>query len=804
MYNKNLTRFDEGGTHESNPNGGVFQGTAPDGSKNMVEQNETKKGNFIYSNRISLDKDLVHQFNLPAYVANKSVADASKAIDNKFKDRQDKYARETKNTLLDRLSQAQEYLKQREDADAAQANQAMQANSQQVPDMMNGQVPDGMEEYTEQGAQQNPQEEVVEGQSLNPSSPIAAFGGYQVKKFWDGGDAPIGSNLTPAGLVPLQGAQLTAPQVPASAGINSNLSSDENDDNGQRQAKKVVGAAGAAFDLGRTAFGKAAQDTTGQATSASVDKAGMIGSSALKGASAGAAFGPWGAAIGAGVGTIAGVFGAKKAQQAALVNNNNFSINTNRKTSDNYAANGGEIIVDPIQKVAQTTGIGTGPTNNDMHFNTKQIVRYQPGVSNDKLGSGFYLYSKNVTDPGFNVNRDREFIKQSEMKAVQRTPQWNEYMKNEALKKQQGNSFANGGKMNPPNMITQFKKGGIPSGYGADGRFIKPIIEDDNLPSINSVNDIRKYQQSKGIKSTGTMGPLTTSAYEADRLKSPAYNPDLTNLHPAETVNPGSTLESMENYYNSSANNVNNRKTLGNKVANAITDNAGEALRYAPVAMNAFQLAKLKKPGAVNYQTLEGRYKPSYVDEAQMQRIVDQEANNQISALSQSGGSEGALRNAILGAGLNKTKALNDAYANAAAANRATDTQAQTFNRDTDLQNINIRNKAIDEERMDEAAYRGAKSKLLSTMGTDVGHIGKEIADADLASALTGYTRKGKYLVKPDGTRVTPEELARTKNIYNQQNSLPSFKKGDKYVDESGVVKTFKHGGYLNINKKFK
>lgn len=748
MYNKNLTRFDEGGTHESNPNGGVPQGTAPDGSKNMVEQGESKKGNFIYSNRISLDKDLVHQFNLPAYVANKSVADASKAIDNKFKDRQDKYARETKNTLLDRLSQAQEYLKQREDSDAAQANQAMQANSQQVPDMMNGQVPEGMEEYTEQGSQQNPQEEVIEGQSLNPSSTIAAFGGYQVKKFWDGGDAPIGSNLTPVGLATLQGAKLTAPQVPASAGVMPATSEDDK----EISAGSVVGAAGTAFDLGRTAFGKAAQDTTGQATSASVDKAGMIGGSALKGAAAGAAFGPLGAGIGAVLGGAAGLLGSKKAQQAALVNNNNFSINTNRKTSDNYAANGGEIIVDPTQKVAQTTGIGTGPTNNDMHFNTKQIVRYQPGVSNDKLGSGFYLYSKNVTDPGFNVNRDREFIKQSEMNAVQRTPQWNEYMRNESFKKQQSNSFSNGGEMNPSHMITQFAKGG----------------NKRNIPQIDYMDPVNEF---------------ATSSLEDNSIKAPLMTKQSTSYIPT----------------------FGDKVKLGAlKASDYIKDNAGEALRYAPVAMNAFQLAKLKKPGAVNYQTLEGRYKPSYVDEAQMQRIVDQEANNQISALSQSGGSEGALRNAILGAGLNKTKALNDAYANAAAANRATDTQAQTFNRDTDLQNINIRNKAIDEERMDEAAYRGAKSKLLSTMGTDVGHIGKEIADADLASALTGYTRKGKYLTKPDGTRVTPEELARTKNIYNQQNSLPSFKKGDKYVDESGVVKTFKHGGYLNINKKFK
>lgn len=80
-------------------------------------------------------------------------------------------------------------------------------------------------------------------------------------------------------------------------------------------------------------------------------------------------------------------------------------------------------------------GISTTPISDDMRFNTKPIVRYQPGVMNDKMGTGFYLYSKNTTDPGFNVNRDREFIKQSEMMTVQRTPEWANYMKSQDTEK---------------------------------------------------------------------------------------------------------------------------------------------------------------------------------------------------------------------------------------------------------------------------------------------------------------------------------------------------------------------------------
>jgi hypothetical protein len=44
---------------------------------------------------------------------------------------------------------------------------------------------------------------------------------------------------------------------------------------------------------------------------------GLVGKSALSGASAGAAFGPWGALIGGGVGAIAGLFGRKKARKKA-------------------------------------------------------------------------------------------------------------------------------------------------------------------------------------------------------------------------------------------------------------------------------------------------------------------------------------------------------------------------------------------------------------------------------------------------------------------------------------------------------
>ena len=112
-----------------------------------------------------------------------------------------------------------------------------------------------------------------------------------------------------------------------------------------------------------------------------------------------------------------------------------------------YFAEGG--INDPIkiasqnapQIVQNTVGIGDAPISDNPRFNTKKIVHYQPGVMNDRMGSGFYLYSKKSTDPGFNVDRDREFIKNSEMNAVQRTPEWASYIQTQHY--QEGGYYQN-------------------------------------------------------------------------------------------------------------------------------------------------------------------------------------------------------------------------------------------------------------------------------------------------------------------------------------------------------------------------
>jgi len=730
-----LTRFNEGGTHEASPLGGIPQGQAPDGSQNRVEQGESKKGNFIYSNRIELNKDLIKQFNLPGYVANKSVSDASKAIDDKFKDRADKYAQETKKTLLDRLANAQEYLKQQEQATADQANQSMQANSQQIPDQMNGQVPEGMEEYVK-GPNSNPQEEQVEqmqGQQQMTSSPIAAFGGYQINKFFNGGVVPLENSLKPAGLNTLQGAKITAPQVPASAGVAPSINPQET---AGTPAGAIVNAASTAFDLGKTAFGKAAQDTTGQAESAKVDKVGMIGNSALKGAQAGAAFGPWGAAIGGVVGAGAGILGSNKAEKAALINGNNFGINTNNKVSDNYAANGGTLNIDPNKKAIPITkdglnnlNVAPGTRTSDQVGRYTKIVGYQPGVTEGKTGrQGAYVYSPELAG-------GREFVNSSGLASLHNSDTWRQYQT--SMKAQ----------------IASEQAAGLPVSSYAN--LTNKFFDGGNLNGSYNPN----LDMSKIFKVKENLNPQVTQ--DLMKKNDLATNSSALSAYNNEAINPG--------FYSTQKQLDGDRYSLKNRLGRAgetLNENAGDLMRLAPVAMNAYQLKNLKKPQGFQYQTLDNRYKPSYVDEAQMQRNVDQEGRNTLSAIGQMGGSEGAIRNAILASGINNTRGLSDAYANASAQNRAQDAAAQQFNLGVDSQNTSIRNKAIDEMRADKGAYDSAKSKYLSAIGTDIGDIGKEKNASDAAIAMFGYTRKGKYVVDKNGNKVSPEELSKRQADY--------------------------------------
>lgn len=652
MQNNNLTRFNEGGLHHQNALGGI-----PVGNGNTVEEGETKKKNYVYSNRLSIDENMTKEMNLPSYIKGKTFASASKAIDNKFKDRNDKYSNETKNTLLDRLKQAQETLKQQEQQRAEQIAQSMQSNQQEVPDLMNGEIPQGMEEFTE-----------------------------QPKQFFEGGDLNLNeiANLT-GGMSGIAG-----------------------------KASPYLGAATGALKLGSLA----------QGNGASTDKFSSSLNGAMTGAQAGMAFGPIGAGVGAALGIGAGLFGANKAKKQELKNISNYATSINSQFDDKYAyggnikqfGDGGDTEEDPINPLLK-------PTNTI------------PQV-------GAYLKSKNI----------------------------------------------------------------LP----------KPPLADD-LIKPTTKEQIQAYQKAKGLVPDGIFGKKSNAQFELDKKNWTPEIPDTSMLKPQEQpfVEPTGVKQGMEDYYQQ--NKTTDTSDTQDNQGNWLDRNGGKILKYAPVAMNALQLAKLKKPTNLYLQRLDSRYNPEYVDESQLQNIANQEMTNTINSISQSGASQGQIRASLLGAGLNKTKALSDSYMKANAENRAVNDKAQTFNLGVNQFNTQTQHQEQENWEKNEANYRNEKSKYLSAIGTDLGEIGKEEIFKNQAEKMTGYSWMGDYLksnpdykaqydaISKDSTLDDNMKYAKQKALANKifQGLTPEQKKQAEAYQNStrtyGLPQAY--GGYLKMNK---
>ena len=783
--NGGLTRFDTGSTHEQNPLSGI-----PIGNNNSVEENETKSGNFIYSNRIYLDSNTVSQYNLPKSLIGKSVADATKYIDDKFKGRNDKISQSTKNSMLSKVAEAQESMKPQE-PEMEQPQEGME--SQMPEDMMN--------------------------------SSQMALGGY-VNKFGGGGfaqydtfnpNAGVGYSFKPAAMT--SNSPLTKPSVLAD-GTGTTGTGDLTGGSSTGSGISTgagLGVATTALDLGKTAFGKPAQDTSGLAGSAPVKGGSIIAGSALKGASAGMAFGPWGAVIGGVVGAGMGIIGAGKARKAANQNSNNFAINTNNKFSDQYAHGG---LIGPPKKVTKddliNTPIVTGVNPSSQSDRFKYAIGEQGGVQHGSLGeSGHYLYyGKKPGDAGFNPNVNREFVNQSGYDTYMKSPQGQQYRRNLSTQSTQPiEQLGYGGKIN------QMGYGGgedpldIYSKQFSSKLNLQPIDQiaptfinkGDSIRNAQAIIDtpvdgdfgtnskiaLDKYRQSKGMVNIGQ--PLGSADYSAMGLTTDGYkiNRSAFREHFPKDLNLKITSpeESFKNYtLLKNRTEVKDNRSLAGKGLSYVNKNAGNIARYAPIATNALQLSQLKKPQGERLDRLGNRYRPEYVDEAQLQNIANQTMNNSVNAIGQSGASQGQLRSSIIGSQLQRTKAISDAYTNVAAQNRATNDRAQTFNLGVDQVNLNQSQTEKDINARDQAAYRNAKREYITGIGEGIGGIGDEQAYKKIAKNTTGYTWDGEYVKSPDGNIVT-----------NPTTGKPMTQEELKQSQASKNKKAL--GGYLIKNK---
>ena len=118
-YPTGFSEFNEGGSHESNINGGIPQGVDPNGNSNLVEEGETKWDNYIFSKRLKVPKGFGKAYDL-GRVDKKSYADASKKLSKESEERPfDPISTRGRDAMLGRLQQAQEAQKYIDKADEA-------------------------------------------------------------------------------------------------------------------------------------------------------------------------------------------------------------------------------------------------------------------------------------------------------------------------------------------------------------------------------------------------------------------------------------------------------------------------------------------------------------------------------------------------------------------------------------------------------------------------------------------------------------------------------------------------------------
>lgn len=256
--NQGLISFNEGGTHNENPYGGIPQNNNPDGSINKVEEGETKQGDYVFSNNLKVTKELAEELRLPKQVENKTFAEASKVLNSVLEENgSDPIVKRTVNKQLDQLKLGNEKAKEENEINQQQVRQAQfeMDNVDMINDMNNQ-------------ADEQANQELNQQEQLAPN--MSNFSEEDLNMFNDGG------NLDAVG-----------------AGINGGI---------------------------QLASTLAFADDPNQEEKIKPGNSALQGAAA--GASLGSVAGPWGTAIGAVVGGIGGlVVGSSKAKKQERILN---------------------------------------------------------------------------------------------------------------------------------------------------------------------------------------------------------------------------------------------------------------------------------------------------------------------------------------------------------------------------------------------------------------------------------------------------------------------------------------------------
>ena len=122
--------YENGGTHEQNPYGGIQVGVDQQGNPNLVEEGEFRWGDYVFSDRIEVDPDILSMYNITVSKSNKksknkpSYADMAKKYADKNKElANDPISKNSLNAYMNKLQKAQDDQKYQEQLQAQQDQQ---------------------------------------------------------------------------------------------------------------------------------------------------------------------------------------------------------------------------------------------------------------------------------------------------------------------------------------------------------------------------------------------------------------------------------------------------------------------------------------------------------------------------------------------------------------------------------------------------------------------------------------------------------------------------------------------------------
>ena len=151
-----LTTFNNGGSHEESPIGGIPQGMSETGQMNLVEEGETRFQDYIFSDRLLVHKEIAEQMNLPKNIIGKTFAEASEILGKDLEEHpNDPISERGFEEMMTRLMAANNMTKDLKDADE-QANVFAEGGNLGDPNMSTGVVKESEEATEDMGRETKP------------------------------------------------------------------------------------------------------------------------------------------------------------------------------------------------------------------------------------------------------------------------------------------------------------------------------------------------------------------------------------------------------------------------------------------------------------------------------------------------------------------------------------------------------------------------------------------------------------------------------------------------------------------------